>query len=139
MEHTKTFEELLRSLHFRVTPGRIKILEVLTKEQKPITVVRLFELMGKSLDTVTLYRALEAFAEKGIVRRVDLGHSHAHYELAVTRKHHHHLVCTNCERVEDVMSCPPAAIEKEILAESKYFKNINTHALEFFGLCKTCV
>jgi len=129
---------MLKEKGFRATPGRLQILLVLSNEKKPVTVTRLFELIGKELDPVTLYRALEAFEEKGIVKRIDLGHSHAHYEFAAGG-HHHHLVCTNCSRVEDVEVCLDEKVEKQVLARSAHFKKINEHALEFFGLCRTCV
>ncbi len=128
---------LLHSSGFKVTPKRLKLLELLQIESKPLTVLEIQKKLRNVPDTVTLYRALEAFVSKGIIRRVDLGHSHAHYEFA-TGSHHHHLVCTNCARVEDVAVCLGPSVEKKVLAQSAHFKNINQHALEFFGLCRAC-
>jgi len=129
------FKDVVRSRGFRATPGRVKLLEFLWREQKPFTV----EGIGKklrALDTATLYRALEAFEKAALVRRVDLGHGHAHYE--VEREHHHHLVCTDCGTVEDVPGCVLASIEKKVAAQSRSFQHIHSHTLEFFGRCNTC-
>jgi Fe2+ or Zn2+ uptake regulation protein len=92
--------------------------------------------LKKSLDEATVYRALEALASSGIIRRVDLGHSHAHYEFE--KSHHHHIVCTDCGVVEDI---EVISVEKELekmTGSSKQFKSIYSHNLEFFGSCKSC-
>lgn len=128
---------LLRGAGCKVTSGRLTLLELLQSESKPLTVLEIQKKLRGAADTVTLYRALEAFTLKSLVRRVDLGHSHAHYEFAAG-SHHHHLVCTNCARVEDVAVCLGPSVEKKVLAQSAHFKNINQHALEFFGLCRAC-
>jgi len=85
-----------------------------------------------------MYRALEALIEVGIVRQIDMQHAHAHYELVAGEKHHHHLICKHCSKVEDVESCDIADIECTVLKKSKSFASIQNHSLEFFGLCKKC-
>ena len=60
--------------------------------------------VGESTRLRLFVSALEALANKNIIRRVDLGHSHTHYEME--KKHHHHVVCTDCGDVEDVVACP---------------------------------
>ncbi len=95
------------------------------------------KLLRNKLNEVTLYRALEAFAATGLVRRVDLGHDHAHYELMLGRGHHDHVVCTSCGTIEDVEGCALVPLEKKALVQSK-FRSIYSHNLEFFGLCRTC-
>ena len=130
---------VLQSAGYRATPGRIKLLELLAKVDKPLTVAQIQAKLGsKKLDEATLYRALEALAASGVIKRVDLGHAHAHYEFEKT--HHHHIVCSNCNTVEDVNH---AAVEKELqkmLGGSNQFsvKSIYSHNLEFFGLCNQC-
>ncbi len=130
------FAKLLRDNGFRVTPGRVAILTTLAKEARPLTVGQVGEALKNKLDSVTLYRALEALQEKGIIRRVDLGHGHAHYELQ--QSHHHHLVCTDCGAIEDIES---PMLEKAVLAvakDTRRFKSIYSHNIEFFGSCVSC-
>jgi len=51
--------------------------------------------------------------------------------------HHHHLICLECDKVEDVeLANDLNEIEKRILQKNG-FKIIN-HTLEFYGLCKQC-
>jgi Fe2+ or Zn2+ uptake regulation protein len=87
----------------------------------------------------TVYRALEALAETGAVLRVDLGHAHAHYEVARKKDHHHHIICKSCGKIEDIEVCGPRELESTVLKKSKKFSIIKSHALEFFGVCNICV
>ena len=129
--------DLLRDAGLRATPGRLALLAVLTKESKPLTVPQIEARMKGRLNQVTLYRALEALAASGIVARVNLDHDHAHYELAAGRPHHHHAVCSDCGRVEDI-EVPHARLTEKAAAGAKGFATISRYSLEFFGLCRSC-
>ena len=130
------FARVLREAGFRATFGRLALLEALEKAKRPVTVGELARELRKHLDQVTAYRALEAFEEKGIVRRIDLGHDHAHYELT-EGKHHHHVVCDSCGKMEDV-EVAEKDIEHAALRTARDFKSIRAHSLEFFGMCRAC-
>jgi Fur family transcriptional regulator, ferric uptake regulator len=128
----------LREAGFRATPGRIAILELLKLASRPQSTQEIMKgLRKEKLDQATVYRMLEAFKEKGIVRAIHLGHDHVDYELT-DPKDHHHLICTKCDKVEDVQGCDLEALSKSTLKNSKNFSEINQHSLEFFGICKAC-
>lgn len=137
-QSTIDFPAILRTAGLRVTPGRLCILGALARESQPVTVEQLGARIGQALNHVTLYRALEAFTEAGIVSRVDLGHEHAHFELIPGRPHHHHAVCTDCGYVEDVIMPHAPSPESIAARRAKGFARINRHALEFFGQCRAC-
>jgi Fur family ferric uptake transcriptional regulator len=139
MQKTADTSSLLRSAGLRATPGRIRILAALARLDAPASIPHLKKNLGKNgPDDVTLYRALDALAAAGIVVRADLQHGHAHYELAAGRKHHHHVVCKNCGRVEDIEVTHAAQPEREALRRTKGFASIDAYALEFFGVCIQC-
>ena len=130
---------LLRKHGLRATPGRVHMVDTLMRLDAPVSIPDLKKRLGKAApNDVTLYRALDALAEAGIVNRSDLQHGHAHYELTTDRKHHHHAVCKNCGRVEDIEVTHAVEPEREALRRTKGFASIDTYALEFFGLCVTC-
>jgi len=139
MSDNNNFQALLRDAGLKVTPKRLALLTLLTKEHEPRSVAELSKKLGAKVDTVTVYRALEALVEAGIVSRVDFHEREARYEITVGRKHHHHIVCTNCGTVEDITDCLTDKIEQKALASAKQFTTIQSHALEFFGVCKECV
>jgi len=90
------------------------------------------------INQTTLYRALESLTDSGVVRKVDLGHAHVHYEIVEGVPHHHHIVCNSCGKIEDIQNCGSDALEKKILGLSKTFHLIKSHSLEFFGVCNAC-
>ncbi len=135
----KKFIEMLRAAGLRATEGRISLLALLSREHKPLSVDAIQFRMSSSVDTVTIYRSLEALENAGIVTRSGLGHDHAHYELATGRPHHHHAVCVSCGTVEDVEISHGKSPEKEALKAVKGFATMSRYSLEFFGTCKKCV
>lgn len=133
-----TCEQLLRESGFRVTSTRVALLMCLKKGAAPLTVADMVKRMGPRVDKVTLYRALEDFTRTGIVHKVHLHDAVAHYEFRRTGDHHHHIVCEQCGVIEDIGHCEQESLQGEVLKNAKLFAQINTHSLEFFGLCRSC-
>ncbi len=137
--HAEKYTEMLRKQGLKITPQRLELISLLSQLKKPMSA---HEIKAKwkqgDIDTVTLYRALDALVDASIVRRVDLQHGHTDYELMVPGEHHHHLVCTNCGTIEDFAGCPGKNMEKLALRSSSKFASLREHSLEFFGTCKTC-
>jgi Fe2+ or Zn2+ uptake regulation protein len=132
------FTLLLRESGHKATPSRLSLLQILAKADHPLSIPDILRQAGGRLNQATVYRALESLVEVSIVRRIDMQHTHAHYELAAGAKHHHHLICKHCGKVEDVDTCDVEDIERSVLKKSKSFASIQNHSLEFFGLCKKC-
>ncbi len=135
---TQRFSDILREHGHRATPGRLSLLQVLHAADAPLAIPEILKRLKGAIDQATIYRALESLSEVGIVRRVDMHHAHAHYELTTGSKHHHHLICKQCGKIEDVKHCDVSAVEAHIIKKSKSFRLIEDHSLEFFGICKTC-
>jgi Fur family ferric uptake transcriptional regulator len=132
------YRPLLQKAGLKVTPERLSILDVLNNVKKPTSVKDLKEkLKGKEVDQATIYRNMETLTKGNVIRSVNFQHDHNHYEL-VNDDHHHHLICENCGKVVDVSKCDTSKIEQQVKKLGN-FATINSHALEFFGLCKNCV
>ena len=131
---------VLRSLGFRVTPGRLALLALLEAAGTPLSVQDVYKKWQgtKSPDIVTLYRSLTELQAAGIVRRIDLGTGTAHFEYTPTRPHHHHIICNGCGTVEELEHCSLVGLEDQLLITSHQFKSIYSHNLEFFGQCTRC-
>jgi Fur family transcriptional regulator, ferric uptake regulator len=129
--------EMLRKSGYKATMPRLAIIGVFRKTRRPLSVQRLIEALPFPMDQATAYRTVRSLKMTGILRQIDLRHNHAHYELADLEKHHH-LVCIRCGRIEDVHHCNVEAMEGAILRGSKHFAEIRQHALEFYGVCKSC-
>lgn len=133
----KDIEDMLREKDFRATEGRVALVKALSKRSAPEPIEKISKLVSHSIDAANVYRALEAFEKSGIARKIDFHDGKTYYELSVDRHHHHHIVCTRCGKIEDVSGCEPK-LEKKALSHAKHFSSIDSHSLEFFGLCKSC-
>jgi len=124
-------------LNFKKTPARLAISEFFSASSTPVDAEQIIQyLRSRNLDTnkVTVYRILDILLKNQIIDRVEFGEGKYRYELK--KDHHHHLICTNCGKVQDVEGNLVENLEKEI-QKDKNFK-VKNHSLEFFGLCEDC-
>ena len=133
--------DLLETKNLKKTSIRIAVLDIFNRTKIPLDAKGLWEKLKKektlkNANEVTVYRTLAVFEEEGILKRVDLRKDSVYFELKT--EHHHHIVCTNCDMVEDFENLEIEKVLGRIAAKSSKFINIKDHSLELFGLCKTC-
>lgn len=133
---------------FRITVPRQAILDLLSNTDKHLSAEDIYLEIHKKYPAVgltTIYRTLEILVNMGLVFKFDFGDGRARYELTQgpgAIKHHHHLVCTNCGRVIDYTELVER--EKELVDKTekelsrKYNFNIDSHQIQFLGLCDKC-
>jgi Fe2+ or Zn2+ uptake regulation protein len=93
----------LRGAGYRVTPQRLVIHRTLVERGRHVGAEELLAAVGHRLPNVslpTVYSALEALEDAGLVRRVSAGQGRALYDARPAD--HHHLVCRRCGAVEDL-------------------------------------
>lgn len=138
------YRPLLQKAGLKATAERVAVLNVLEKSARPLSVKEIKAALsrgktsgsGSQVDQATIYRNMDALVKNRLVRLVNFRHDHNHYEIA-EGKHHHHLICESCGKVVNISKCNTAAVEQN-LKKQNHFTAINSHALEFFGLCKKC-
>ncbi len=112
---------------------------ILKKTQKPITVQEISSGLLKkniSANKTTIYRELEFLLTQNIIDEIEFGDGKKRYELR-SEKHHHHIVCIQCGKVEDIdFDVDLKTHEKEISKKTGF--EIKEHNIEFFGLCQSC-
>ncbi len=133
-------KDLLWSSGLKVTKPRLSVVKFLFSEKNPLSIVEIKNKLPK-IGNASIYRILEVLVSNGHVNRINTGRIHSSYEILRGRKHHHHIICTKCDEVEDVEGlekCPVKNLTEYIETSSKKFSIIYNHSLEFFGLCKKC-
>ena len=136
-----THADELKSSGLKATLPRIKILEVFQKaEQRHMTAEDVFKVLlaeGSDVGLATVYRVLMQFEQAGILSRTHFETGKAVFELN-EGKHHDHLVCMDCGRVEEFFD---AEIEKrqKAIAQSRGF-DLHEHSLSLYAACikKNC-
>ncbi len=131
--------ERIRGVGFRATKPRLLLLSFLEKAKSPLSILEIAaKLKGNGIDQVTVYRMVDAFKRAGLVREVNVLQGRSQYELNDVENDHHHIVCTNCHKVEDFIGCDSQRVEKKALNQSRSFSTITGHSFDLYGLCNTC-
>jgi len=136
-----TVDEQLRRTRQRYTRGRRQLVELLEHAGRPVTIPELLEL-GAGQSQSSLYRNLAILEQCGTVHRMVSTDDISRYELAEElSEHHHHLVCSICGRLEDVVL--PPQIERALSRAADEAKEqrdfeVDSHRLELVGTCPEC-
>lgn len=132
-------EDLLDKVGLKKTSARVALLDLFDRTKMPMSVKEITsKLTSCDVDRVTIYRMLEMFAEKGVVRRVDTGSREARYELVDIRNDHHHMICLECKKVVDFTGCDFEVVVSKALKQVKDFKSVSYHSFDLFGICNKC-
>ncbi|TAK74191.1 MAG: ferric iron uptake transcriptional regulator [Aquabacterium sp.] len=131
-----THAEELKSSGLKATLPRIKILEIFqTSDRRHLTAEDVFKLLlteGSDIGLATVYRVLMQFEQAGILSRNHFESGKAVFELN-EGKHHDHLVCVSCGRVEEFFDPEIERRQQEIAASRGY--TLQDHALALYVIC----
>ena len=135
-----TNAEELKNTGLKATLPRLKILEIFQNgSQRHMTAEDVFRMLlndHSDIGLATVYRVLMQFEQAGILERSHFESGKAVYELN-EGKHHDHLICTACGKVEEFYD---VEIERrqQITAKDKGWI-LQDHAMSLYGLCAACV
>ena len=125
----------LRSHGFRNTGPRRGVLDAAVRRQGRFTANDIVEdVRPQRVGRATVFRTLDLLADLGILERL---HSDSHHAYTLcSPEHHHHLVCTGCATVEEIVSAEAEHVVR-VIAERAGFR-VEGHLLEIVGLCQRC-
>ncbi len=84
------------------------------------------------LGIATVYRTIKRLLDDGFLAAVELPGEAPRYEMA-GKGHHHHFLCSNCNKVFDLNGCPGTF--KQILPRGF---SLEGHEVYLFGRCQEC-
>jgi Fe2+ or Zn2+ uptake regulation protein len=137
----ETVSVLLHAQQQRLTEARRLIVDVLESADRPLTIPEILDAQP-DLAQSSAYRNLVVLEQAHVVHRLVTHADFARYELAEDLTgHHHHLVCSNCGRVEDLPATP--TVERSVavaIDEASKRAGFRTehHRLDLVGLCANC-
>lgn len=123
----------------RTTTQRTEILQVLRGTDEFITAQDLHAALrtgGSGIGLATVYRALQDMAGAGDLDTVRKDSGEVLYRQCADTHHHHHLVCRNCGRTEEVEAPHVERWARSVAADHGFVEL--DHELELFGLCPQC-
>lgn len=137
MSETCQYTNILRDRKLKVTPTRLRLLEIISEFNHAIPYSEILKELG-DVDRVTLYRSLNTLIEKGIVHKASSSGDEIYYAICscncTSEQHQHnhiHFKCTNCNTVSCLHTNTPLNI-------SIPGYQINNVEIEANGLCQAC-
>ncbi len=96
------FREQLKSKGLKVTPQRVAIYEAVAELHNHPTAENIIEYIKSNHPNIsvgTVYKVLDSLVENNLLRKVKNEKDIMRYDAVLS--HHHHLYCSETERIED--------------------------------------
>ena len=127
----------LRNTGLKVTQPRLKILEIFQRSaQRHMTAEDVYrELINQQAGDIglaTVYRVLTQFEQAGILSRTHFEAGKALFEIN-EGKHHDHLLCVDCGRVEEFVDAEIERRQHKIAADRGFV--LREHSLALYASC----
>lgn len=130
----------LRNAGLKVTLPRVKILEILEKQQEDrhLSAEKVYKILlseGEEIGLATVYRVLTQFEAAGLVQRHHFEGGNSIFEVN-KGSHHDHVVCMKCGKVDEFTDEIIEKRQEEIAAGLGYA--LTDHSLYLYGYCADC-
>ncbi len=129
----------LREAGHKLTNARLTVLNVLENHDGHLTSAEVLDEVDKIDSTIgraSVFRTLDLLTSLSIIRPTYMNSSMTPTYVLMPNGHHHHIVCTNCNRIIEFENCGLGAIAAEL--EERLHVKLTGHLLEFYGLCDKC-
>ena len=131
-----THVDELKSSGLKATLPRIRILEIFQKTRtRHMTAEDVFKALltdGADIGLATVYRVLMQFEQAGLLSRSNFESGKSVFELN-EGKHHDHLVCLDCGRVEEFFDAEIEQRQRAISVTRGF--ELQEHSLALYARC----
>ncbi len=129
----------LQDAGYKLTNARLRILNVLEEHEGHMTsadVLAAVEAIAPEIGRASVFRALDLFTRLSFIRPTYINDSSTPTYVLLPNGHHHHIICTECDRVIEFDDCHLEKLEHDL--KQKFNVQLTGHLLEFYGLCPAC-
>jgi Fur family ferric uptake transcriptional regulator len=129
----------LRDAGHKLTHARLTVLRVLEDSGGHITSAKVLDKVNaidESIGRASVFRTLDLFTTLLIIRPTYIDSSMTPTYVLMPEGHHHHVICTNCNRVIEFEDCCLSDMAAEL--EARLHVKLTGHLVEFYGLCDNC-
>ncbi len=129
----------LRASGFKLTNARLRVLEVLEQSDGHLTSTQILAAVAErdpSIGRASVFRTLDMLTRLAIIRPTYVESSLTPTYVLLPDGHHHHILCTTCDRVIEFEHCDLSDLTRQL--EEQYQIEITGHLLEFFARCSSC-
>ena len=117
------------------TAKREQLLEMIRRSPGPVSAAEIRDDLardGKPMGIATVYRILQQERAAGTIEATEFPGAQARYSIA-DEEHHHHVLCTICDRAFDAPGCPDGIYD---IAPPSF--RVTGHAILLYGQCHDC-
>lgn len=129
----------IKDAGLKITLPRVKILQILESSNvhhlSAEDVYKALLANGEEIGLATVYRVLTQFEDAGLVVRHNFEGGHSIFEVA-SEKHHDHIVCVKCGRVEEFHDDEIEERQRNIASSLGF--DLTDHNLNLYGMCPNC-
>ena len=121
----------------RMTKQRKAILNILKNSDIHPTADWIYDQVKEEIPNIslgTVYRNLNVLEEMGEIMVLDYGSSYSRYDG--TANNHYHFKCESCKKIFDIDHEVIEDLNKRVEKNTPF--KVNTHRLEFYGICSKC-
>ncbi len=135
---TAAFTAYMTRHGMRKTPERYAIYERMLSMPHHFFIDDLYNQMeseGYHVSRATIYNTVNMLVDAGLVRRHKFGNSPAQYEKISGPVTHHHLVCTECGKIKEIVDP-----EIDAVIEQRSYRGFTPQHSEIniYGICRQC-
>jgi Fur family ferric uptake transcriptional regulator len=130
---------VLKEHGLKMTPQRRAVLKLIAQGRDYFTPATLHERVKQEypgIGIVTIYRTIEMLSDLGLICCVYGEGNYRSYVIRRPEEHHHHLVCSGCNRVVEFTDCDIDELEQRLSQKTGFV--IESHLLEVWGRCPDC-
>ena len=135
----ETIAALIATGH-RDSGARRAVVELLGRQYCCLTAQEIFDQLrgeGRRVGIASVYRTLEQLSREGYVQRIDIGAGTSRFEpIHADGKHHHHLVCDDCGKVEAFADDELERALRRVERRTGY--SVAGHDVVLRGACDDC-
>lgn len=133
------FRGFLKGKGLSLTRQRMLVLEQVYRNHEHFEaeeILKELQNREKRVSRATVYRTLSWLEKCQLIRKIDLGHGHSHFEHILGHVHHEHLYCDKCGKVIEFTD---NILESRIKKIAQHYNfTITSHNVQIFGICRNC-
>lgn len=129
----------IREKGLRSTNQRRLVSDIFFRTRGHLSTDDLLALVHKrepSVGYATVYRTLKLLAECGLAYERQFRDGPTRYELAHAEKHHDHLICVQCGRIEEFEDHAIEELQEQVARRHGFA--LSSHRHELYGVCVGC-
>ncbi len=135
----RAYEEALSTGDLKHTTQRKRILDRILASREHVTAEGLLDALrgeGAKVSRATVYRTLAFLKSRHLIEEHDFGRGTKYYEPILGRKHHDHLFCLGCGKIEEFEDDAIEAHQDRIYKRTGFTPV--SHSMKLFGYCRGC-